>query len=516
MGLIGLLAIGSVFAEQKSDENVMVKIGLKYNDTNMNRVDFSSQTGFYIKEYIGSDDLFESTLFQVPNKDLWARKDTAYHVRINKTYENADAAWQAKKSLMDNGFDAFYRYEKNMFLVYVGSYATHDEAANMKNKVVNFTGHESVVLKPTSTDVRIYVGDKILVFYNANETNLFFQGIETETKPSLFSYNNKQYRNGVGFARTMESDMAVINYLHMNEYLYGILPKEMSGSWPIEALKAQAVAARSYSTVNNTKHRASGFDLCATTHCQVYGGFDCEVDNSNNAVDETNGIYLLYDDKVVSCFFHSNSGGATESIEHVWSRGIPYLTSVPDPVSLEAPRTFWEKDYTFQELELLLNRKGLYPGAIDRVYALENSDSGRVLKLAIEGSSNTIVLEKNNIRSVLGYTALKSTLFTIESNNTVIIRSKDNYTTRGLEKVSVISASGKKTFSSGKLTVFDGVDKYQKNVKMEKVVLKGQGYGHGVGMSQWGAKVMADSGENFMDILTHYYSGTYFNKTTVE
>jgi stage II sporulation protein D len=124
----------------------------------------------------------------------------------------------------------------------------------------------------------------------------------------------------------------------MQEYLYGVVPREMSKTWPLEALKAQAVVARTFAITNQNKFMHLGFNMDNSVLSQVYGGYDWEGPISNQAVDETIGMLLYYNTTLASAYYHSNSGGYTANSENVWSSEVPYLRSVFDPYSIGAKK----------------------------------------------------------------------------------------------------------------------------------------------------------------------------------
>ncbi len=139
--------------------------------------------------------------------------------------------------------------------------------------------------------------------------------------------NGKYYRGSIKLIKN-NNNYYIINRVSLEEYLYGVVPKEIPSSAPLEALKAQAIVSRSYSLSNLNKHIKDGYNLCDSTHCQVYGGYSAEKDSTNTAVDKTKGMILEYNDRAVDAVFHSSSGGHTESSENVWGTKIPYLVAV--------------------------------------------------------------------------------------------------------------------------------------------------------------------------------------------
>jgi stage II sporulation protein D len=249
-----------------------------------------------------------------------------------------------------------------------------------------------------------------------------------------------------------------INVLGLEEYLCGVLPKEMSWSWPPEALKAQAVAARSYALYQKSRSGEKEYDVYGTTSSQVYGGVPVEKEQTNRAVAETRGKVLFYNGQLVLAYFHSNSGGMTEDAKEVWTAEVPYLKGVRDDFSGIGPSYEWVAKVSLEEITEALKRGGEKLGTIRRLEPLEKSPSGRIRKIRIVYPGGEKVLTGNNFRVKSLPREIKSTLFTLESE--------------------------------GKTVHFDG-----------------KGYGHGVGMSQWGARGMAEKGRTYEEILKYYYSG---------
>lgn len=294
----------------------------------------------------------------------------------------------------------------------------------------------------------------------------------------------------------------------MDNYLYGVLPKEMSGDWPLEALKAQAVAARNYAMVNFGKHSNHGFDICNTTDCQVYGGYDVEKSGSNQAVDETTGKLLKYNGQIVQTYYHSTSGGQTENIENIWSSSLPYIVGTYDPYSVGAPNTDWELSYTHKEIENILSSKGHYIGTLKDVQIDGVSENGRVQKLIFVGSKGTAEFVKEKARALFGYTTLKSMWFELGNKPMVTVVSRGSYNRTDLSTSKYITSDGVESGSGSSFVVTDGTELSRLSFSTGKVVFNGHGYGHGLGMSQWGAKAMAEQGFTYEEILKHYYKDT--------
>lgn len=258
-----------------------------------------------------------------------------------------------------------------------------------------------------------------------------------------------------------------INTVNIEDYLKGVVPYEMSNSYPIEALKAQAVAARNYAMANKGKHKDKGYDLCDTTDCQVYRGYNASYNNSGKAVEDTRGIVLLYNEELVDGYYASSNGGYTEDSGNIWSKSEPYLKTKIDEFDNEN----WPYgDMTFKssDIDLKLKSKGYLKSdcsflRID-LNSIKKYDSGRIASIDaiykdINGIEQRLTFTKDRARTFL---SLPSSMYDVTYDE-----STDTYT------------------------------------------FKGKGYGHGVGMSQIGAKNRAIAGQNYDSILTFYYDGTY-------
>lgn len=273
--------------------------------------------------------------------------------------------------------------------------------------------------------------------------------------------DGRRYRGALEL-RHKSGGLTAVNIVPVDDYLLSVVPEEMPTDWPAEALKAQSVAARSFSLASRGRHASEGYDLCTTTHCQLYTGTAAEKTASTAAVRATRGEVLTYGGRPIEALFHTDSGGMTENSEDVWGSHVPYLRAVRDAQIKTLP---WTKTITRADLERKLAAKGhnigklrsiaLSPLTIGRA-AKDRTTSGRVKTMTVKGTKGTATLSGTTWRSLLG---LKSTLF------------------------------------DAKLT-------------KDAVTFTGYGSGHGLGISQWGAKRLAETGKSYADILHHYYTGT--------
>ncbi|WP_278503659.1 SpoIID/LytB domain-containing protein [Mitsuokella multacida] len=273
--------------------------------------------------------------------------------------------------------------------------------------------------------------------------------------------DGRRYRGALEL-RHKGGGLTAVNVVPVDGYLRSVVPEEMPVDWPAEAIKAQSVAARSFALASRGRHTSEGYDLCTTTHCQLYTGTAAEKSASNAAIKATRGEVLTYGGKPIEALFHTDSGGMTENSEDVWGSHVPYLRAAKDTPAKTMP---WTKTISRADLERKLAAKGhdigkvrslaLSPLAIGRS-AKDRTASGRVKTMTVKGTKGTATLSGTTWRSLLG---LKSTLF------------------------------------DAKLT-------------KDAVTFTGYGSGHGLGISQWGAERMAAKGASYAEILHHYYTGT--------
>lgn len=277
----------------------------------------------------------------------------------------------------------------------------------------------------------------------------------------------QRYRGNLEVRRD-EQGLTVINELPVEEYLYGVVPSEMPASWPAEALKAQAVAARSYTLAHLGSYGRYGFDLLATQGSQVYKGYDGENPATTHAAEETRGLIMTYRGLPVDAVFHSSSGGATENSEEVWKNPVDYLRARPDPADFNDKYYNWKVVYSMDQLINQLNTNGYQFSEVHDLIELERTSTDkRVKRLVIKGldmNGNSVLEEVYNANAVRVVLGLKSAFFTMQKE----------------------------------------ADQQQ---KLLRVIFEGNGWGHGLGMSQYGALGLARQGYSYQDILKYYYTG---------
>ncbi|MDD2212341.1 MAG: SpoIID/LytB domain-containing protein [Clostridia bacterium] len=399
-----------------------------------------------------------------------------------------------------------------------------------------FTG-TWVVAPAGSANIQIYNNGQPL---EGLGSSLLLLRQKNDQEQNVFCFGKKNYRGNL-LLENIQGKIHAINYLDVEQYLYGVVGAEMGPGAPEEAYKAQAVVSRTYAFYSK-EHPQLNYDLGISTQWQVYGGYDTEILSSplvKKAVDETRGQVICYDRELIQAFFHSNSGGYTEACENVWLESLPYLQPIVTPedvvamqvaqnLSWTAETYLWEKSFSRQELMNQLEKwNRAHPNnavnvgeiydlsvkrwAVDpqtKEFLAKETASGRVTQLSFTGSKGAKSFYRDMIRSVLG---LRSTLFEVICNSTVKIwnafGSLDFYSyTKDLKAV---NADGYITALNGNNEEYYvlGADGLQTIPKVfSEVTFKGKGYGHGLGMSQWGAWGMALRGAKYDEIIEHFYN----------
>lgn len=326
------------------------------------------------------------------------------------------------------------------------------------------------------------------------------------------SIDKKKYR---GYLCFLKSDkISIINYVYIEDYLYGVLPKEISPKFSYEAIKAHAIASRSFAIANKNKYIKYGYNLTDNTFSQVYGGYDAEHEICNKAVDETKGMKIYYNGQVCNSVFCSSSGGYTESAENAWGSDLPYLKAKPDIYSQNSPNSTWK--YILRKSELIekLRKAKIDIKDIRYIRCTNFVDGARVKNIIINDGEKDTVISASKLRSILGSVNFKSTYFKI-ANQSSSANQAD-------EKVPVINEFGVVNLlensdlsyidSNGNLNKMKN-DKnsestlYLSSDSKQTIVFDGKGYGHGVGLSQWGAEKMGSMGFSFIDIIKFYFDG---------
>jgi len=286
------------------------------------------------------------------------------------------------------------------------------------------------------------------------------QPIVLDSMKSILSLDNRTYRDVLEFSLTANQRLQVVNELDLEDYLRGVLPSETNPGWKDNALKAQAVVSRTYALFKMIENHGESFAVSSDVLSQVYGGVKLEKASTNLAIEETAGEILVYKGKIFPAFFHSTCGGATTKTENAWPvKPHPALRGGSCGFCNESPHYRWKANFTEKELLAALKKNGHPVSAILKLNAKELDESGRPRFFEIEHPAGKIKVPANDFRLAVSPMKMKSVFIQR------IVRDGD---------------------------VFQFV---------------GRGWGHGVGMCQYGDKKMAELGYNYRQILDYYFPG---------
>ena len=445
--------------EQPNIPNGIVRVGLAFGSTALDAVHLQIKTGSgFAFGYYDSDRVFRSVgssaVTVVADTNVTAGDSTfgAYHVQLGTAYASFDAAEAAARDR--GGYPVFYN---GTYYVRVGSYTTMEAASNSAA-----TAYGSVVSGGARSVLVVKAGtEQILFGFDCGSTYSLSLAPQSGSGAAITQVAECKDRSGTRsctyygdfqFTRLSTQDpqkLTLVNFVGLEPYVKGVTPYEMCSGWPLEALKAQAVCARTYVASHMNGSPANGFDVTGTTTSQVYYGTLDASANSDRAVDETAGKFVRYEGKLCETFYFAADGGATEDSENVWVTAVPYLRGVVDP---------YEKDIEF--------------------YCKSWSTS--ISRAAVGDVSIT-------------YTPIGNAMTVTVGDKTY---SKDGVRTF------LTSVCGLR-YNSRHFTV-----EYDAAADAYSVV--GGGYGHNCGMSQWGAKAMAqEHGKTYEEIISFYYTGAY-------
>ena len=348
---------------------------------------------------------------------------------------------------------------------------------------------ENIFVQGTSPDHRrikslnlVYKNNKVKYSINNNLNTWFelpnnFNLILRNGDKRGIWFKNRRYSGELRISLNNKK-LNIINYLKLEKYLKSVVGSEMPKEFPLAALQAQAIASRTYALKLLDKNKL--FDLHSTQDSQVYLGLESETSKINRAVRSTSSLALFYKNQLINAVFHSSSGGRTENSGQVWKYQLPYLKSVFD-YDQNSKYYRWKNKFTSVEL------KKKFPdlGVVNSIQIIDKSNTGRVLKIRIQGSNGNKIISGKDLRKRL---QLLSTKFQVYlSFNKINLDNKLNFADKIVDQYSL------QPLPPIPVSHF--------------LVVEGYGAGHGVGMSQWGAKSMAERGSSFREILKHYYTG---------
>jgi stage II sporulation protein D len=534
--LVLICSFCSCFAATAGNPDIM-RVGLSYGDSALTTANLENSVGSgYRFGYFDSSLNFiqlgytaETKLSVLKTQNIYLASDASYtttatsngavgcyHLQLPETYSDF-ATCNAAADAVTGGFPA---YISGTYYVRVGAYTSNTEAQTAqkalgKSSTVCWTSSYAASVTKTGTTTILFQFD------GGDSQSLGIKpGLDDSQKTQTW-FKGYKYYGSFRYQRISGGNLTVVNIVSLDDYIKGVLPYEMSSSWPLEALKAQAVCARSYATSNGTKHSSYGFDVCSNTDCQVYHGTNSSNAKTDQAVDQTAGLLALYNGQVCNTVYYSCNGGASESSENVWSTAYPYLRGVADPYEADivskVSQYNWTVTYTADDLKTTLNNAGYQCSSIVNFYVSKFTDTGNVYSITIlDSNGKTWTFSKQSTRTFFGLRSQRYNIagsggqstgstYYVDTNGSTLSSLQGAYAINGSGAVSQISGSsiyavtgsGTSAVDSG-TTSSGGATSY---------TITGSGWGHNVGLSQWGAYAMANRGITYDKILNFYYTG---------
>lgn len=503
-----------------------IRIGLESIAKDVSSIEIKSEEDLVIGYFI-EDRWYEEGVLDTSEVTVKLATDTYY------MYEESFRRYEDAYSAVSNyGEDAVVSYiEPGEYRIYTSYEGYRMEAAGRNEK-------------------RIAVYDKrgkLILISENNRGPLGFQGGYGKYDfPATGVGSDRLYRGVVEIVKGQYKGLTAVSVVDFEEYIYGVVNNEMGGSNPLEALKAQAVVARSMAVYQYSRYVSRGYNLVDTTYSQVYKGITSEHGNTTRAVDETRGELALYNGKVAETIYGSSSGGHTENAKYVWGNDVPYLQGVKD--TYEENNHDWTRTITLEDMEKCLKDDNIDIGRVEGMQIVEWTPSGRVRELRILGSKGYHTLTKEMPRTFFHKASggsLKSTMYKftpydgseewgsgssggnnlgqvkevfILSSTGAVVTELDGLRAEGKDEIMRLSEDNpiyilsKNGVTNNNPSGSKGEDKpfnpgNEKTTVYGDVTLYGKGYGHGVGMSQNGAIAMAKKGYTYDKIIEFYYPG---------
>jgi stage II sporulation protein D len=485
----GLTTVGSEPAAGHLEVSGTVRIGAETMKVGLDYGSLAVETST-VENYVGSGFLFgyfdsKRVFHEVGSTSqtaLTMTKDVnveisgagtvgCFHILLNNTYSTFDEA-QAAAATYTGGFPAYYI---GKYYVLLGSYTSRAEAESalssmQVNGSVYSASNRCVVVTQKGTA-------KILFEFDCGSTYSLALRPISPSQNAQTKYKTCRYYGDFQFARLTGDNLTVVNYVNIEDYIKGVVATEMSESWPLEALKAQAVCARTYAMRNLNNYSSYGFDVTCDTYSQAYTGTSRVGANIVAAVESTAGQYAVYNGSLIEALYFSSDGGGTEDSENVFTNALPYLKGVLDTYEEKAAGinaySDWTRKIKKSTIATKLNSAGYSFGTFSSM-EVTYSDTGNAIGLKFTDTSGKTV-------SITG-----SSCYAFSC-----------YSTRlGLPSIHY-------TFETS------GTDP-------ETIVFTGGGWGHNVGMSQFGAYAMAQHyAWTYDQILAFYYTGIGLSRGTV-
>ncbi len=574
--LLGLFVLSTpIFAEHR-----LIDVGIYYGKLSPSWTELTTEDSFVLRidkepagdigstKAIGLDGT-ESSFYhlrdgEMPVDSVLMQPAAGYYVVVERLEEPSIELYEERSQYYASlGIETILGYDYSVFLGQYG-FETYDDALAYIEQIG--VGEEIVDASTCFSVKSIASGNQIAIISAENrDCTIISDKIRMYSASSSAAVH---YRGGFRYTLDTRGRLGLINRVELEDYLCGVVPVEMLPDAPLQALKAQAVAARNYATYPSGKYSNYGFDVDDSTGSQVYRGYDSERENSTQAVRSTAGEYLMYDDELIVTYFSASSGGYMDSIKGIWGgKDKPYFYAKADPYSLEYT---WYRDLSYSLLLDIVDTLGGYVGNPVGLEITERTEGGRAKIVTILGDQGRQEIAADRFRGLSG--TLKSTLITFDYNfsenpydedvlnqyseseensseesskNTEQSEEEEDEETSddddGVEYVLISEINGRAISENPPTLTFMDIEKAEKNDKDDKddkddgeddkkkgddlskyvigfpeyevayfdgggIRVYGHGWGHGLGLSQLGAIEMAKQGYDYEEILAFYYN----------
>ncbi len=531
------------------ETNPVVCVGLYYGSNALPAANLQNVSGMGSGYRLGYFDWPSgrfTSLMEIDTVEITIVKDKLLYISADKTYTDVAPAnysstvgpyhlqtsrrfssWQEALAFCQSlSMEAFPAYVDGAYVARIGQYGSSAQAQSAQAAVAAAAGEVSVCGYSQSCYTVTATGSHDILFELDSGGHCL--GVQPRGEHTQTWFKGYKYYGGFEYNRVNGNDVTVINVVEMDDYLKGVVPYEMSASWPTEALKAQALCAKSYCVQNKNKHKTQGFDLCNSTDCQVYRGTNSATANSDGAVEAVSGQYVTYNGQIAQTFYHASSGGATEDVENIWDDYVPYLRGVEDTYLTN--KISWSAQLTNESVAAILRGKGYSVSSVTDLYVSGLTRSGNVRELTVvQSSGSPLVFSGEKARTILNSSAygvsFLSQRYTVSGNG----GSPSDGSSAGVgaayvndQKISLsglqaIGKSGLSPVASGNLFAVTGKGVAALNVSSSAssvntagsgvYAVSGSGSGHHVGLSQWGANGMAKAGFDYQQIVKFYFTG---------
>jgi len=555
LSLIFILIIPFASMTQAFTLPEFLRVGLYFGTNARTNMGVSSPDGLWLGFYEG---LNFTPIWWVDNGNIIVRKDTHFalsasgvngiaettanaqwgphHVQYFENIELSEAP-QLIEYLRGHGINAYLAVIGLSYHIWGG---THVSAYSAQTAAEQSPVYGAIAREVSDRRINVmctYTMETILVFGHMT-LGLGVRPIPEDIENQRFNIHTASllhYRGGLDFIRLDGGNLTVTNVVHLEHYLYHVVPREMPASWHIEALKAQAVAARNFAVTAGDRHRDMPFTLCNTICCQVYIGTTPEIPAAVRAVEETRGRVLLFDGRPARVFYSSSFGGPSDYVQNVWMTPIPYLI----PVSNNYEDTeninngVWSGTLTVQQATERMNARGHGVGTVTNIEVLEYTPAGNVLRLRVTGTNGYRIYYREQARIAFGSVTLSQRFAVTRGGQGPSVLQVPNLDTRGTltitpifvlagrgevaqvttERVYVMTANGLEVREIATTPSSPGyiatIVAYGTDPNV--FYFAGRGWGNPVGMSQFGARGMAEAGYTYDQILMHFMPGTYLS-----